>query len=170
LLREGWLAIHLFALCGVAVFAIACSDDGVGSEPTAPATGSSTTTSTPTEDPGEALTPEESEWLAAAASVGPGFVDDALDAIARDRDDERALFAAAEADTGLIEDSVSNEAPGRFASAHAALLAAREDLVAFRDAGLTRAETGTQYDALLAGYEQAIIEWAMVVGVDVSER
>jgi hypothetical protein len=159
-------------MCGLALLvAIACSDDPPDSATgtALPATQTGTSSATPTEDPEEALTPEESEWLAVATTVGPEFVSGAFEAIARDRDDERALFSAAEAEGGPIEDSVPAEAPGRFASAHAALLAAREDLMAFRDAGISRAETGTEYDALLAAYEQAIVGWALLVGIDLPE-
>ena len=161
--------LRVVALSGlIALVATACFAEEPDAPTTAtPATSTTTSTATPTEDPEEALTPEESEWLGIASTVGPVFVSEALDAIASDWDDERAFLAATEAGGGPIETVVPEEAPGRFADPHAALLAAREELVAFRAEGLSRRETGTQYDALLAAYEQGIIEWAAIVGIEV---
>ena len=168
-LVPGRSRLGVVALSGlIALVAVACGGNGPSESPTAtPSISTITATATPTEDAEEALTPEESEWVGIASPVGPAFVSGALDAIARDWDDESAFFAATEAEGGPIETAVPEEAPGRFADPHAALLAAREELVAFRTEGLSRPETGTQYDALLAAYEQAIIEWAAIVDVEV---
>ncbi len=162
--------VLVIAASYIALLALGCRDGGGPTVTATSTTSLATATETATATPEPELSSEENDWLALASRVAPGFIEQAFEAIALDRNDADSLLAAAEAEGGDIESVVPADAPGRFAGVHAALLAARDDLVAFRDDGKIREETGTEYDALLAAYEQAIVEWALILGVDLPSQ